>query len=206
MTELTQTRDVEEIVRTYDAEARFRTVSGPIATAVAVIATGLSLFQLYTAGAGPLEALKQRSVHLTVVMVLGFLLYPGSKRAPRDRPSAVDWALAAATVVTVGYLFYNFQGLVLRNGVVLPWELVLGACGMVLVLEAARRVLGKELLIMALLFLAYAYFGRWLPGMLGHRGYGVDRIIEHMWFGTEGVFGIALSVSATYMYLSLIHI
>jgi TRAP-type uncharacterized transport system fused permease subunit len=62
-------------------------------------------------------------------------------------------------------------------------------------------VLGKELLIMALLFLAYAYFGRWLPGMLGHRGYGVDRIIEHMWFGTEGVFGIALSVSATYMYL-----
>src|SRR2546430_1774229 len=68
----------------------------------------------------------------------------------------------------------------------------------------ARRVLGKEMLIMAGAFLAYAYAGRWIPGILGHRGYGVDRIIEHMYFGTEGVFGIALSVSATYMFLFIL--
>ncbi|MFL5300481.1 MAG: TRAP transporter permease [Anaeromyxobacteraceae bacterium] len=196
--------NVGEIVRKYDAEARFRTLRGGPAKVVAVVATGLSLFQLYTAGTGPLEALKQRSLHLTLVMVLGFLLYPGSRRAARERPTAVNWALAAATVGCVGYLFYNFDAFVLRNGVVLPWELAVGACGILLVLEAARRVLGKELLILALVFLVYAYAGRWIPGMLGHRGYSVDRIVEHMWFGTEGVFGIALSVSATYMYLFIL--
>jgi TRAP-type uncharacterized transport system fused permease subunit len=199
-----ETPSVGDIVRKYDAEARFRTLGGVPGRAVAAIAIGLSLFQLYTAGTGPLEALRQRSLHLTLVMVLGFLLYPGSRRAARDRPTAVDWALAAATLVTVGYLFYNFDAFIMRNGVVLPWEEVLGACGILLVLEAARRVLGKELLVMAVAFIAYAYVGRWIPGMLGHRGYGVRRIIEHMWFGTEGVFGIALSVSATYMYLFIL--
>jgi TRAP transporter 4TM/12TM fusion protein len=195
---------VEEVVRKYDAEARFRTLRGAPGVVVAVVGTGLSLFQLYTAGTGPLEALKQRSLHLTLVMVLAFLLYPARRGASSARPTAVDWALAAATVVCVGYLFYNFQGFILRNGVVLPWEYVLGAGGMLLVLEAARRVLGKELLIMALAFLAYAALGRYIPGILGHRGYGPTRLIEHMWFGTEGVFGIALSVSATYMYLFIL--
>jgi TRAP transporter 4TM/12TM fusion protein len=195
---------VEEVVRKYDAEARFRTLSGGPARVVAVVALGLSFFQLYTAGTGPLEALKQRSVHLTLVMVLGFLLYPARRRSDRARPTAVDWALAVLTVGVVGYLFYNFQSFVMRNGVVLPWEYWLGACGMVLVLEAARRVLGKELLIMALAFLAYAMFGNVLPGILGHRGYSVSRIVEHFWFGTEGVFGITLAVSATYMYLFIL--
>src|SRR5947209_6887929 len=78
------------------------------------------------------------------------------------------------------------------------------AARMLLLLEAARRVLGKEMLIMAAAFRAYASAGRWSPGILGQRGYGVDRIIEHMYFGTEGVFGIALSVSATYMFLFIL--
>jgi len=198
------TDPVGAIVRTYDAEARFRTLSGPSGVLVAGIAVGLSLFQLYTAGTGPLEALKQRSLHLTLIMVLAFLLYPGSKRASRDAPTWVDWALAGATVLCVGYLFYNFHGLVMRNGVVLPWELALGAAGAVLLFEAARRVLAKEILLLAIAFLAYAYLGRYIPGTLGHRGYSTSRIIEHMWFGTEGVFGIALSVSATYMFLFIL--
>lgn len=198
------TDPVGEIVRKYDAEARFRTLSGPSGVIVAGIAVGLSLFQLYTAGTGPLEALKQRSLHLTLIMVLAFLLYPGSKRASRAAPTWVDWALAGATVLCVGYLFYNFHGLVMRNGVILSWELALGAAGAVLLFEAARRVLAKELLLLAIAFLAYAYLGRYIPGTLGHRGYSTSRIIEHMWFGTEGVFGIALSVSATYMFLFIL--
>jgi len=82
---------VDDIVRKYDAEARFRTLSGGTGRLVAAIGVGLSLFQLYTAGTGPLEALKQRSLHLTVVMVLAFLLYPARRRsrAERDRKSVV---------------------------------------------------------------------------------------------------------------------
>jgi TRAP-type uncharacterized transport system fused permease subunit len=195
---------VVEVIEKYDREARFRKLSGAPRAIAAGIAVGLSLFQLYTAGTGPLEALKQRSLHLTCIMVLAFLLFPATERSDRRKPSALDWALAGATVATIGYLFYNFKGLVLRNGVVYGWELWLGAAGMLLLIEAARRVLGKELLIMALTFLAYAYVGRWIPGLLGHRGYGVQRIIEHMYFGTEGVFGITLAVSATYMFLFIL--
>jgi TRAP transporter 4TM/12TM fusion protein len=195
---------VAEVVEKYDREARFRKLSGAPGAVAAAVAVGLSLFQLYTAGTGPLEALKQRSLHLTCIMVLAFLLFPATSRGGRTRPAALDWVLACASVATIGYLFYNFKGLVLRNGVVYGWELWLGAAGMLLLLEAARRVLGKEILIMAVAFLVYAYAGRWIPGILGHRGYGVDRIIEHMYFGTEGVFGITLSVSATYMFLFIL--
>src|SRR5215467_1617503 len=195
---------VTDIVEKYDREARFRKLTGAPGAIAAGMAVGLSLFQLYTAGTGPLEALKQRSLHLTCIMVLAFLLFPATSRGDRRRPSALDWALAGATVLTIGYLFYNFKGLVLRNGVVYGWELWLGAAGMLLLLEAARRVLGKELLIMAAAFLVYAYAGRWIPGILGHRGYSVERIIEHMYFGTEGVFGITLAVSATYMFLFIL--
>ena len=195
---------VSDVVAKYDAEARFRRLSGASGIAVTAVAVFLSLFQLYTAGTGPLEALKQRSLHLTLVMVLAFLLYPARRGAPRTRPSAVDVALAVAAVAIVGYLFYNFDALVMRNGIVLDWELALGAAGMLLLFEASRRVLGKELVLLALAFLVYAYAGRWIPGILGHRGYGVARIVEHMWFGTEGVFGIALSVSATYMFLFIL--
>lgn len=195
---------VEQIVQQYDSEARYRRLSGFPAAVVAAAAAGLSLFHLYTAGAGPLEALRQRSLHLTLIMILAFLLYPATRRSNRQAPALWDWLLAGASAVTVGYLWYNYEAFIDRNGVVLPWELWLGAAGILLVLEAGRRVLGKELLILALIFLAYAYFGRWLPGILGHRGYGVPRIIEHMFFGTEGIFGIALSVSATYMYLFIL--
>src|SRR5689334_10482337 len=164
---------VAEVVAKYDREARFRKLSGAPAAVAAAIAVGLSLFQLYTAGTGPLEALKQRSFHLTWILVLAFLLYPATDRSDRTRPSLLDWLFAAATVATIGYLFYNFKGLVLRNGVVHGWELWLGACGMLLLLEGARRVLGKEILIMAIVFLAYAWAGRFIPGILGHRGYSV---------------------------------
>jgi TRAP-type uncharacterized transport system fused permease subunit len=195
---------VAEVVEKYDREARFRKVSGAPGAIAAGIAVGLSLFQLYTAGTGPLEALKQRSLHLTCIMVLAFLLFPATSRGDRRKPAAVDWALAGGSVATIGYLFYNFKGLVLRNGVVYGWELWLGAAGMLLLLEAARRVLGKEILIMAVAFLVYAYAGRWIPGILGHRGYSVERIIEHMYFGTEGIFGVTLAVSATYMFLFIL--
>ena len=197
-------QSVAEVVAKYDREARFRKLSGAPRAIAAAIAIGLSLFQLYTAGVGPLEALKQRSFHLTWILVLAFLLFPATSRSDRTKPTLLDWIFAAGTVATIGYLFYNFKGLVMRNGVVHGWELWLGACGMLLLLEGARRVLGKEILIMAIAFLVYAYAGRWIPGVLGHRGYGVERIIEHMYFGTEGVFGITLSVSATYMFLFIL--
>lgn len=195
--------EVEQVVQQYDAESRFRKLAGPAARVVAAVAVGLSLFQLYTAWR-PLESIKQRSLHLMFVLVLAFLLYPASRRSPRTRPSLVDWVLAAASVAAVGYIFVSWGSVVERNGWLLPHEYAIGAVGILLTLEAARRVLGKEMVIMGLAFLAYCYVGRWLPGLLGHRGYSLSRIIEHMYYTTEGLFGITLGVSATYMFLFIL--
>lgn len=196
-------QQVEELVRELDSESNFRRLAGRIATLVSAIAIGLSLFQLYTSWY-PLESIKQRAVHLTFILVLAFLLYPGSKGKGARRIAWIDWFLAAAAVVSVGYMVVRWTSIVERNGWLLPYEYAIGAVGMVLVLEAARRVLGKELVIMGAVFLGYAYFGKYLPGLLGHRGYTVSRIIEHMYFTTEGVFGITLGVSATYMFLFIL--
>src|SRR5438552_17847230 len=113
-------------------------------------------------------------------MVLAFLLFPARSRGDRRKPATLDWALAGATVATIGYLFYNFKGLVLRNGVVHAWELWLGAAGMLLLLEAARRVLGQEMLIMAGALLPVADGGRLMTRILGHLGFAVVWIIDPM--------------------------
>ncbi|MCL4514197.1 MAG: TRAP transporter permease [Firmicutes bacterium] len=194
---------VEEVIRKHDAESRFRKLTGTVGVIAATTAISLSLFQLYTA-LRPLESIKQRAVHLTFILVLAFLLYPAGGRAPKKRPSLLDWVLAAASAGSVGYIYLFWNSVVERNGWLLPYEYFIGAIGILLVLEAARRVLGKELLIMAVIFLGYAYFGKYFPGVFQHRGYTVARIIEHMYFTTEGLFGITLGVSATYMFLFIL--
>lgn len=201
--EILDAKRVDELIREHDAESRFRKLAGTTGRIVAAIAVSLSLFQLYTAFR-PLESIKQRAVHLVFILVLAFLLYPAGKRSPRGRPSLLDWLLAAASAGSVGYIFLFWNNIVERNGWLLPHEYVIGAVGILLVLEAARRVLGKELLIMAVIFLGYAYFGKYFPGVFQHRGYTVSRIIEHMYYTTEGLFGITLGVSATYMFLFIL--
>ncbi|MGE5577816.1 MAG: TRAP transporter permease [Syntrophothermus sp.] len=201
--EILNDSQVDELIREHDAESRFRKLAGTMGVIVAAIAISLSLFQLYTA-LRPLESIKQRSVHLTFILVLAFLLYPSRKHAPKKRPSVLDWLLAAASAGSVGYIFLFWNKVVERNGWLLPYEYFIGTIGILLVLEAARRVLGKELLIMAVVFLGYAYFGRYFPGVFQHRGYTLARIIEHMYFTTEGLFGITLGVSATYMFLFIL--
>lgn len=199
--EVLSEEQVEELVRELDSESNFRKLSGFLAKLTSIVAIGLSVFQLYTAWS-PLESIKQRAIHLTFVMVLAFLLYPGRKKS--KQVSWLDWVLAAGSLITIGYLGFNWDGIVARNGYLEPFEYVIGGIGMVLVIEAARRVLGKELVIMAIVFLAYAYFGKYIPGLLNHRGYSVQRIIEHMYFTAEGLFGVTLGVSATYMFLYIL--
>lgn len=83
-------------------------------------------------------------------------------------------------------------------------DLIMGAITMIVILEATRRSVGIELVILSLLFLAYAYLGPYLPGALAHRGYTATTLIEHMYIGSEGIFGIALGTSATYIFLFIL--
>ncbi len=201
--ELDAEHAAEKVLEKADAEARFRKYGGRWAVAVTVIAVAMSIFHLYTSGFGTLMAMKQRSVHLAFLVLLTFLLYPGSKRAPRNRPSAVDWIWIILSVSSSLYIFFTFEAFSMR-GTAIPLDITMGAILIVCVLEATRRSVGKELMILALLFLAYGYWGEYVPGVLGHTGFTYKRIVYQLFLSSEGIFGISLGVSATYIFLFIL--
>jgi TRAP transporter 4TM/12TM fusion protein len=194
----------EQIVRKYDTEARFRKFVGPMAAVVSGIAILMSLFHLYTAGFGVLEAIKQRGVHLTFVLVLIYLLFPARKASPRGRPTALDVSLACLSLYAGLYIYTQYDAIANRGGVTTSADIVTGGILCLMVLEAARRCIGKELPILALLFVGYALYGNYIPGEFGHRGYSLERVIEHMFLTSEGIYGVALGVSATYIFLFIL--
>ncbi len=196
-------RAAEKVLEKADAEARFRKYGGRWAVAVTVIAVAMSIFHLYTSGFGTLMAMKQRSVHLAFLVLLTFLLYPGSKRAPRNRPSVVDWIWIILSVSSSLYIFFTFEAFSMR-GTAIPLDITMGAILIVCVLEATRRSVGKELMILALVFLAYGYWGEYIPGVLGHTGFTYKRIVYQLFLSSEGIFGISLGVSATYIFLFIL--
>ena len=157
---------VDDVVRKYEAESRFRKFSGNIGKLVAFICIAMSLFHLYTAGFGVLEAIKQRNIHLTFCLVLSFLLYPSGPKGSSNRTTLWDWILVSLSVTVGVYLMVIYDDLANRGGVTVPMDIYMGGLLCLLVLEAARRATGKELPIMALCFVAYALFGDLIPGQV----------------------------------------
>src|SRR5690554_1231091 len=195
----------EDLVRKYDAESRFRSsMPGWRGRLVSVWLVIMSLFQLYTSTYGLMTTNIQRTYHLGFTMVAIFLLYPFKKTSPRDRFSVVDILFAAASLVINGYLVINFNAIVSRGARVTGVEYVLGIVAVLLVLEAGRRVLGYGLPILASVFLLYCYFGRYAPGLFMHRGFAIERIVQHMYLVPEGIYGTALGVSATFVFLFIL--
>jgi TRAP transporter 4TM/12TM fusion protein len=195
--------DVEATLAKYDAEFRYRPLAGRSRWLVFAVALSLSVYQLYTAGFGLLNAHVQRAVHLAFILALGFLLYPFIQR-PGVRERHIPWwdlVLAALGACGGMYILVFYLDIVLRAGTPSNVDLAMGALTSLLILEGSRRILGPEMALLALGFLAYGYLGPWLPDVLAHRGYGVLEMLDYMYLTTEGIFGIALGVSATYIFL-----
>ncbi|HKL11693.1 MAG TPA: TRAP transporter permease [Clostridia bacterium] len=195
--------DQHKLLEKFDTESRFRrfdkgSIPGWI---VFLMCVGLSIFHLYTAWTGPLTTLVHRAVHTSVVMSLVFILYPGRKKSRKDSPSILDWIMSALSIAIGLYIVFNYKSLVMRAGMPTDTDIIFALLTVVLVIEAGRRITGKEIAILALIFLAYAYLGPKLPDVIAHRGYSVRDIAEYMYLTTEGVFGIAIGVSSTYIFL-----
>ncbi len=197
-------QEVEEILQKYDRESAYRKYKGFFARLVAAIAITFSVFQLYTAAFGVLDAMIQRSIHLTFGLTLIYLLYPASKKWRKDKINPLDLALAILAPMTTMYIVINYKELVLRAGTVTRLDLVVGVLGLILILEAVRRIVGIPMVIVASAFIAYAIFGRYMPGALAHRGISLQRLIGHLFFTTEGIFGIPLGVSSTFVFLFIL--
>ncbi|MBU8906601.1 TRAP transporter permease [Desertibacillus haloalkaliphilus] len=171
---------------------------------ITVIAIIWSLFQIYVTSFGVLEAIKLRAWHLGFLLVFTFLLFPANKKKNKQRklPTAWDIVCILLTVVSVGYLLLTFDDFARnRAGVHVPLDYFFGGIGILMVFEASRRAIGNALTIIAAVFLLYNLVGVYFSGPLGHSGFSVNRIIDIMFWGTQGIFGIALGVSATYIFL-----
>jgi TRAP transporter 4TM/12TM fusion protein len=196
--------NVQEIMKTYDRESDYRRFGGYGKWVVALLAISFSLFQLYTAMFGVLDAHLQRAVHLAFAMSLVFLLYPSRKSWSREHLHWIDAVLAVVATALPLYILFFYKDLVLRAGMATPTDIVVGALGVLMVLEAARRVVGWPIVIVALVFLGYAFAGPHIPGVFSHRGVPLDLLVDHLYFTTEGVFGIPLGVSATFIFLFIL--
>ncbi len=172
-----------------------------------IIAVCFSLFQLYTAMFGVFEAQIQRPTHLMFALTLIYLLHPTQRKRQAKRGMQIhplDIALSLLSIALASYSLLNYENLMESAGLYSTTDFIMAVLGILLTLEATRRIVGLPIVIIAACFLAYAYLGSYFPGFLSHRGYELKRIVTHMWFTTEGIIGIPLGVSATFIFLFIL--
>ena len=197
--------NVQKSLEKYDTESRYRVIHVPwMVRIISFLAVGLALFHLITSYTGPLITLQHRALHTGVIMALVFLLYPSRKNAPRDRATVIDFLLAILSIATIVYIFADYAGIVQRAGLPNQADIIFSFLMVMLVLEGGRRVVGVGLTVLSALFLLYAYFGPYLPTVIAHRGYSIDDILTYMYLTTEGIYGTAIGVSATYIFLFIL--
>ena len=163
-------------------------------------ALAFSAYQLAVAAFSPLSSQVTRSIHVGFLLGIAFILYPAWKRADRTRVAWYDWLLAAAGFGLAFYQWIYEADLIQRAGEPNTADLVVGTIVLVLVFEGARRVLGIALPIISGCFLAYGLFGEHLPELIAHRPFGFDQVISQLSLGVEGIYGIPVLVSATYIF------
>lgn len=250
---------IDSIVKKYDAESNFRNLGGITAKIAGVLCIVLSLFHVYTAGFGLLNEVMHRTVHLTLVLGLVFLVFPRQNNENKvsawmfglgfacfylflawqlthkfddqisslgefgimalvfflaltalpipqwkgqgGKLSIADWPLAIAAASVSFYLLFFFKDIFIVNiGFPTLNDHLMGLLAIIMVTEACRRCMGNTLPVIGAAALLYAVMGRYLPGVLAHRGYDIVRIVEHLYLGTEGIYGVAVGVVATYVF------
>ncbi|MCO5107617.1 MAG: TRAP transporter permease [Burkholderiaceae bacterium] len=192
-----------------DADTGGRAASGVSGAIITAVALAWSAFQLWYAsplpfslGLGLLNDTEARALHLGLALFLAFLAYPGSRRpAVRDRVPLLDWAFALVGAFAGAYLLLFYNQLATRPGVPIAMDIVVATIGMLLLLEATRRAVGAPMAVLALVFIGYVFLGPHLPDVVSHKGASLERMLSHMWLTTEGVYGVALGVSVTFIFI-----
>ncbi|EHY1013661.1 TRAP transporter permease [Vibrio vulnificus] len=205
-TNTTPSQDVQEMVAQADTGARNPTgLQGRILWFVPLC---WSLFQLWYASPLPfifdfavLNDTQARAVHLTFAIFLAFTAYPALKSSPREHIPALDWVLALLGSFSASYIYIFYTELAGRSGAPTTMDVVVAVTGMVLLLEATRRALGPPLMLVAALFLFYTFAGPYMPDVIAHKGASINKAMSHLWLTTEGVFGVALGVSTSFVFL-----
>ncbi len=201
-----ESENVDDMVAAVDTGAR--TAKGTAGKVLFGVPLAWSLFQLWYAsplpfifGFGVFNDTEARSIHLAFAIFLAFTAFPALKSSARDRVPVQDWFFALLGAFSAGYLFLFYAELAGRSGAPTTFDLVVGVCGMLLLLEATRRALGPPLMVVAIVFLVYTFGGQYMPDVIAHKGQSLQKVMSHQWLTTEGVFGIALGVSTSFVFL-----
>ncbi|MBQ9376583.1 MAG: TRAP transporter permease [Schwartzia sp.] len=194
----------DEVLKKYDKESNALEYKGFMAKFVSALAIAFSVFQLYTAVFGVLDAQLQRAVHLGFGLALVYLLYPTRSTWSKNGAHPFNLLLAFLGAAAPAYIVIEYRELVLRAGTVSDLDFAVGLVGVLLVIEATRRIVGIPMVCVVLLFLFYAFFGPYMPGALAHRGLTPQQLVGHLFFTTEGIFGIPLGVSSTFIFLFIL--
>jgi TRAP transporter 4TM/12TM fusion protein len=198
--ELSQ-EEVANLVEQFETSTR--RLKGRVNQGATLVAVVMSLFALYAA-VETISALSVRSLHLLFALVLTFVLYPAGRRF-KGKVNGWDWMLAAAAIVSVGYVAWFADELQFRAAVPNALDLVLGAVCMTLVLEATRRAVGWPVPLVALGFLAYAFWGNYLPQLWSHPGFDLERTLGYLYMYPDAIFGLPIEVSSTFIILFTIY-
>ncbi len=177
----------------------------PLAAGFQAVSVMLVVFSLYTAAFGVFPDIIQRGVHLSLAMLLVYLV--AAKRASDSSSRgrvALSLLLATLSLVAVGYQVVFYDQVVARYGAMTDVEVFIAALAVILLLDATRRTIGWSMVVLALVFLAYAFWGNVLGGDLAHRGYDLKRVLSQVYLGADGIFGTPLGVSATFVILIVI--
>ncbi|MDO4204648.1 MAG: TRAP transporter fused permease subunit [Selenomonadaceae bacterium] len=188
-----------------EADSRMRTYTGPLGKLIVGMLCLWTVFQLYFTTIGSISAINLRAFHCIFLLVFTFLLFPTYKKEKRIRtmPPLWDILCIVLSVGTFGYLIMNYTKIAAMGGRVSNFELGIAAVALLLVFEAARRASGN-LMFLALIFLGYNWFGEYLPGLLGHNGFTLKRVLITQFWGTQGVLGTGIGVSATYIFMFVV--
>jgi TRAP transporter 4TM/12TM fusion protein len=198
--------DVQQLVQ--EADLGGRQPAGAVRAVIFAACIAWSLLQLWYASPLPfatnrfvLNDTEMRSLHLGFAVFLAYLVYPFGKRSSRSVIPAADWVFAIAAGFCATYVFHFYRELATRPGQPTPLDIAAAIVGVLLLLEATRRVVGPPMAIIASLMLVYAFAGPWMPDAVAHKGVSLSKAVSHFWLSSEGVFGVALGVSSSYIFL-----
>ena len=181
------------------------------------VAISWSLFQLWYASPlpfildfGKIIDVPARAIHLAFGLILCFLVYPVVKSKKKTKISYLDFILVILSAIVTLYIFFQYEGLVYRQGILakiqllsftIPYEIIIGSIGIILLLEATRRAIGIPLVAIGIIFLLFSIFGQSMPELISHQGLSIKRLVGYHWFGGEAIFGIPISVSVSFIFL-----
>ncbi len=201
----TNNEELQKVLEKVDKESTHRNLSGFSGKAVFVICIMLSLFQVLNIfNIFRIDAHQTRAVHLAFILLLVYFLYPVSKKSNRKKISIIDLFLGIVAFCCMFYIIVFYKQLVMRAGITYTIDLIIGGIAILLILEAARRIIGLPMVIIAIIFILYAFFGESMPNLIAHRNVTVKQLVNHLFFTTEGIFGIPVGVSSTFLFMFLL--